>query len=352
MPDLIPSGYQSAAGSIIDRRCINRSRIGAKSHFSLDFRLDVRQLRYFIAVAEELHFGRAAARLDIAQPPLSRQIAELEAGIGVQLFDRSRSQIRLTQAGNVLQDHARRLIEHLEEAVRETRSIGKGRAGRLRIGFSNCVASGALPRWIRSYRQAFPEVDLVFSPHTPKLLQRALIRGEIDIAVTRQLLADDAFHAEQMLHEPLVVAAEAGMVYGGPGPCTLAQLSGSTLITYPSCDMRKADDPILSLCRSQGFEPAHLTSVPDMCTALALVAMGAGVALVPASAEAISPPELRLHLYIGDNPGAALTIGARLDNRSPQILQFFELTRREARRPVYTRPAAEPGYAVILEAEH
>ncbi|WP_202807115.1 LysR family transcriptional regulator [Sphingobium sp. DC-2] len=127
--------------------------------------MEFRQLRYFLAVAEELHFGRAATRLDMAQPPLSRQIASLEESLGVQLFDRSRSQIRLTQAGVVLQDHARQILDRMDTAQRETRLVGAGGAGRLRIAFVGSASHGLLPMLIKWDCQDFRVRRTRGSPH-------------------------------------------------------------------------------------------------------------------------------------------------------------------------------------------
>ncbi|MBA4799772.1 MAG: LysR family transcriptional regulator, partial [Rhizobiales bacterium] len=153
--------------------------------------MEFRQLRYFLAVAEELHFGRAATRLDMAQPPLSRQIASLEESLGVQLFDRSRSQIRLTQAGVVLQDHARQILDRMDTAQRETRLVGAGGAGRLRIAFVGSASHGLLPMLIKSFRSVYPEVELALSALNNAELHRALITREIDIAVARPELKDE-----------------------------------------------------------------------------------------------------------------------------------------------------------------
>ena len=295
--------------------------------------MEIRRLRYFLAVAEELHFGRAAARLDIAQPPLSRQIAQLEAEIGVDLFDRSRSQIRLTQAGSVLQAHVAQLLEQLDDAIAQTRSIGSGRAGRLRIGFSDCASFGPLPRLTQDYRTRYPEVDLALAPYSAGLLARALIQGEIDLAVSRQSLSDEAFRTERLCTEPLVAAVPGHFIGEERRLASLALLSDWPLITYGAPTARPAPDPILALCRSEGFAPAQCLPAPDLRAALGLVAMGAGVTLVPASAGAVCPPEVTLCPYSGRNPEVALSLGVRLDNRGPQVRQFLELCRHATRPP-------------------
>ncbi|MEQ8347419.1 MAG: LysR substrate-binding domain-containing protein [Sneathiellaceae bacterium] len=293
--------------------------------------MEIRRLRYFLAVAEELHFGRAAARLDIAQPPLSRQVALLESEIGAELFDRSRSQIRLTQAGSVLREHAQRLLEQLDEAIEQTRSIGSGRAGRLRVGFSDCASFGPLPELTHAYRTRFPDVDLVLTPYGATTLARALIRGEIDLAVSRQSLADEAFRVEHLCLEPLVAAMPCRFAGEGRQLASLSLLSDWPLIVYLNPGAGQENDPILALCRSEGFDPVQCIGAPDMRAALGLVAMGAGVTLVPSSAGAACLPQVVLRPYAGRNPQVALSVGVRRDNCAPQVRQFLELCRREAR---------------------
>jgi len=125
--------------------------------------MELRRLRYFVAVAEELHFGRAAERLEMAQPPLSRQIAQLERDLGVKLFDRSRAQIRLTAAGDVLLERSRQILDQIDSAFREVNRIGQGSAGRLRVAFVGSASHGVLPTIIKSYRSHYPDVDLALS---------------------------------------------------------------------------------------------------------------------------------------------------------------------------------------------
>ncbi|MFC3229887.1 LysR family transcriptional regulator [Marinibaculum pumilum] len=301
--------------------------------------MEIRRLRYFLAVAEELHFGRAAARLDIAQPPLSRQVAQLETEIGVELFDRSRSQIRLTQAGSVLRDHTRRLLEQLDEAVAQTRAIGSGHAGRLRIGFTDCAAFGPLPALTQAYRSRFPDVDLALAHYGAGALSRALIQGEIDLAVSRQSLSDEAFRTERLCKEPLVAAVPRHFIGQERHLASLALLSDWPLVTYLPPAAGPAPDPILALCRSEGYQPAQCMPAPDLRAALGLVALGAGVTLVPSSAADICPPEVTLCAYSGRNPEVALSVGVRLDNRGPQVRQFLDLCRQESRSPEMLLPA-------------
>lgn len=196
--------------------------------------MELRRLTYFLAVAEELHFGRAATRLNIAHPPLSRQIAALEADIGTLLFDRSRSQIRLTHAGEVLERHARVLVDRLEAAYKETRLVGEGGAGRLRVAFVGSASHGVLPNLIKSYRSHYPKVELALSAMNNAQLHSALVQREIDLAVARPALTDDELRAEPLVHEDLILAVPDNSEVAGRKTIRLAELADQTFVLYPA----------------------------------------------------------------------------------------------------------------------
>lgn len=291
---------------------------------------DLRRLRYFVALAEEMHFGRAADRLGIAQPPLSRQIARLEQDIGAQLIDRSRSQIRLTQAGQVLLTRARELLARVEDIHREVASIGAGKAGLLRIGFVGSATHGILPALIKAYRAAQPDVELVLSAMNNAGLKQALIRREIDVAIARPSI-DDEDIAHQRLHvEPLILALpEAHERAGAPA---LASLAGEVFILYPQHPRPSFADHVLSVCESAGFRPRRIAMAMDYQTAISLVSVGVGVSLVPRSVSTSQRPGVVFRDYEGPNPGTQLSVNHRLDNRSPQLWSFLEVARHVARR--------------------
>jgi len=202
--------------------------------------IDLRRLTYFVAVAEELHFGRAASRLDIAQPPLSRQIAQLETDLGVLLFDRSRSQIRLTQAGTVLLDHARDVLDRLDRIQREVKRIGEGISGRLRIAFVGSASYGVLPNVIKTFRSAYPDVELALSAMNNAELKRTVIRREIDIAIARPSLDDDELKSEPLHHEPLILALPDTSPLLQEQPIYLTALKDETFVLYPRKPRRDA----------------------------------------------------------------------------------------------------------------
>ncbi len=294
--------------------------------------MEFRRLKYFLAVADELHFGRAATRLDMAQPPLSRQIAALEADLGVQLFDRSRSQIRLTQAGLVLQDHARQLLDRLDVAYRETKLVGSGGAGRLRIAFVGSASHGLLPTLIKSYRSFYPEVELALSSMNNAELQRALVSREIDIAVARPELRDEEFRREPLCRERLILALPDNSRFAAQDQVRLADLGDQTFVLYPRRPRPSYADVVLGICEREGFKPAALELTQDFQSAISLVSVGVGLSVVPESVARTQRPGVIYRPYIGHNPGTALTVHARLDNRAPQVMNFLEITRKFARK--------------------
>lgn len=299
--------------------------------------MEFKRLKYFIAVAEELHFGRAAGRLDMAQPPLSRQIAQLEIEVGAQLFDRSRSKIRLTQAGELLLDRSKAILSHLEDTYAETRRLGEGAMGLLRVAFVGTATYGAMPTIIKSFRSNFPDIDISLLALNNADLMRALIQGEIDVAVARPGLDDDELKTERLQTEPLTLALPDTMLANLRDPVPLESMRNETFVLYPRSPRPSFADHILDVCNKAGFHPGKIVEAMDFQTAISLVAVGVGVSIVPHSVSLAKRPGVSYRPYQGFNPGTALSINYRRDNRSPQLLNFLEITRR------YARTSTAPG---------
>jgi DNA-binding transcriptional LysR family regulator len=296
--------------------------------------MELKRLKYFMAVAEELHFGRAAARLDMAQPPLSRQIAQLERDLEVQLFDRSRSQIRLTQAGETLLIRVRDLLGTLDSTYREVRGIGQGGAGRLRIAFVGSATYGPLPSLIKSFRSHYPDVELALSAMNNADQKRALIQREIDIAVARPSLDDDEFRQEPLHSEPLIMAVPDDSHLAQQERIKIEQLSDQTLIIYPRRPRPSFADHVLSTLQSAGIEPEDVIEAQDYQTAISLVSVGVGVSIVPQSVSQGDRAGVFYRKYDGPNPGTSLSVHARLDNRGPHVINFLNIVQKYARKSV------------------
>ena len=245
--------------------------------------MELRHLRYFVAVAEELHFGRAAARLHMAQPPLSQQIKTLETELGVQLFHRTKRKVELTDAGRLFLPEARNTLAQATHAGDVARRAQHGEIGRLRLAFVTSAAQSVLPCIIRTFRAANPGVDVELMDMTPARQVEALDGGRIDVGFLRPPLARPEFVAAPVLKEPLVVALPAGHRAARQRRIKLQDLRSEPFVMFPREHGPGLYDLVLSLCRAAQFSPNVAYEANQMHTILAYVAGGLGVALVPAS---------------------------------------------------------------------
>jgi len=289
--------------------------------------VDVRRLRYFLAVAEELHFGRAAERLHIAQPALSRQIASLESAIGALLFDRTRSHIHLTAAGEALLPRARDILARVADAARVARRAAEGKVGVIQIGFVGSATFSILPGILNAFRTSHPEVELVLHAMNTAELKVALIARSIDVAFARPGILDPEIVNEVVFREPLVVALPENDPIAAQSYIALADLATRPFVLYPRHPRPSFADTILQLCRNEGFAPDIAQETMEIQTALSLVSVGAGVSLVP---EATSGAQLQGVAYrpiVGEAPQTELSLDYRRDNRSAVLATFCALVR-------------------------
>jgi DNA-binding transcriptional LysR family regulator len=293
--------------------------------------MDLRRLTYFVAVAEELHFGRAAARLSIAQPPLSRQIAQLEAELDALLIDRTRTQIRLTQAGEALLERARDILERIDQTAREVHAIGEGAAGRLRIAFIGSASHGVLPELIRAFRTSYPGVELALSTMNNAELKRSLIGRQIDIAIARPALRDDEIRSVKLHAEPLILAMPEESPLAAATELRLGDLRRETFVLYPRRPRPSFADHILDVCQKEGFLPASQVLAQDFQSAISLVSVGVGLSIVPRSVSASPRRGVAYRAYAGFNPGTTISLNVRLDNQAVHVRNFLEVARTFAR---------------------
>lgn len=294
--------------------------------------MDFRRLTYFVAVAEELHFGRAANRLGIAQPPLSRQIAQLESDLGVQLFDRSRSQVRLTQAGETLLLRGGDILAQVERAEREVRCIGEGAAGRLRIAFVGTASYGVLPELIREFRGRYPDVELALSAMNNAELKSALIARHIDVAFARPAIFDDEIRVFPFHEEPLTLAVPENSELAEQDRLPLAELKRETFVLYPRRPRPSFADHILEICKKEGFIPANEVLAQDFQTAISLVSVGVGISLVPRSVSLSPRHGVVYRAYEGFNPGTPVSLALRQDNQGVHTQNFVTVAKSFARK--------------------
>lgn len=292
--------------------------------------IDLRQLRQFVVVAEELHFRRAAARLHMAQPPLSTAIRRLEDEIGSPLLVRSSRQVTLTAAGAVLLEEARRVLATLETGIARTRLAASGRVGTLDLTFlSNCAL---LPAALRAYRAACPDVDLrLFEASTADQVDR-LVDGTADVGLLRPPgTAAPELAFERLLRQPLRLALPVDHPLAGAGTVALEDMAGTDWVATPRDKGVGFHDGVLDICRRAGFTPRIVQRARQMHTVKALVASGIGVAFVPENGLEQGPPGVVLKpvTVTGSADGLAVDLLMAWNPRreSPTRDRFLEVVR-------------------------
>ncbi|MBI4783737.1 MAG: LysR family transcriptional regulator [Oscillatoriophycideae cyanobacterium NC_groundwater_1537_Pr4_S-0.65um_50_18] len=245
--------------------------------------MELRHLRYFVAVAEELNFSRAAARLHIAQPPLSQQIRSLEAELGVQLFERNKHRVSLTEVGELFLAEARQTLIQAERAIQTAQRASQGELGRLVIGFASSIAYSIFPDILRAFRERFPEVELILHELNTSLQTEGVHNGTIDLGFVHLPIAEERFNLLTILEEPLVIALPKTHPLAVRSQLSLASLAGDRFILFPRYVASGFYDQVLSACQQAGFTPNVIQEARLMQTIVCLVAGGMGVAIVPAS---------------------------------------------------------------------
>lgn len=245
--------------------------------------IDIRHLRYFLAVAQELNFSRAAEKLNMAQPPLSRQIQQLEAELGVTLFNRESRPLSLTSGGRLFREQALGVMQRMDEMRGTMQRFAASEKPRFVIGFVPSVIYARLPQIIRGFREIAPEVELSLIEMMSLEQITALKEGRIDVGFGRLRFDDPALRREVLREERLVVALPLGHRLAGEGPVSLAELSVETMVIYPREPRPSYADQVLTLFRDRALEPAQIHEVRELQTAIGLVASAVGVCIVPAS---------------------------------------------------------------------
>lgn len=294
--------------------------------------MNFKQLTYFLAVAEELHFGRAAERLDMAQPPLSRQIKQLEEELGAVLFNRGRSSISLTQAGERLLERGKSILRQLDDTRLEVRRLGQGAEGRLRIGFVGSATFGILPNIIKSFRANYPEVNLTLVPMNNAQLHRALVSRELDVAFARPALKDAEFHTKELLEEKLILALPDVVDTGGRTVARLERLETHNLILYPEYPRPSYADFVLEACEKAGFKVPLRVWCMDLQTALSLVSVGEGVCIVPESVSSAPRQGMKFLKIEPEIARTALSVNYRVDEQGVHVQNFVRLAQKVARK--------------------
>jgi DNA-binding transcriptional LysR family regulator len=306
--------------------------------------MELRHLRYFLAVAEELNFTRAAERLGINQPPLSLQIRQFEKEIGTPLFRRKARGVELTNAGKLMLEEARVILKQVEQAKTGVRRRGRGETGRINIGSSGGTYFHPLvPTIIREYRTHYP--DVVISPaasNTPLLVAR-LRAGKIDVAILRPPISDgEGLALEQLVDEPFVIVVPGGHPLSARTSAPLSALAAEPLVLFPRELNPSNYDLIIAACIHSGFRPKLGQEAPQVVSIMPMVAAGLGFSIVPRSLARICRDGVA-HLSIeGDGPRALISLAHRRDDRSSAVQNFVAVARRLVRAASHIERAKVP----------
>jgi DNA-binding transcriptional LysR family regulator len=298
---------------------------------------ELRHLRYFVAVAEELNFSRAARRLQTAQPPLSVAIRQLETELGTDLFERSSREVKLTEAGRVLLEGARRTLVEADRAVTSARRAGAGELGALRVGFSWSARFETLPAIGRALRQQHPDVELLTEEMWNARMTPALRAGTIDVAISLCAEISSELAYEQIREESVIALLAAGHPLAGEQAVALSSLAEEEFVLFPRELAPRLYDTLVGLCRRAGFEPTPRKESFHTDWELRVLADVPGVTLVPRSvarflprgvvAVPLSEPDERLETSLMWRP----------DDASPTVSAFLKIARdvcaAEAARP-------------------
>ena len=291
--------------------------------------MELRHLRYFLAVAEARHFTRAAERLGIGQPPLSQQIRALENELGTPLFRRLPRGVELTEAGSSFFDDARHIVAAADAAVERAQRVARGDVGRLRIGMINSAPFHPfVPRTIREFGRRYPEIHLSLEENSTPVLAEAVLKEESDIAFVRPLLGETAeLVSEALFDEDMLVALPLGHALAHFQSLSLWALAGEAFVLFPRIVGAGLYDEIISACRRNGFSPKVAQETSQVTSIVNLVAAGLGVSLVPASMQQIHSEGVTYRPIAGDAPRARMDLIHRRDDESAATANMIALAR-------------------------
>ena len=297
----------------------------------MDSEIELRHLRYFLAVAETLHFSRAAKRLGMAQPPLSQQIKRLETLLGHALFERTTRGVKLTRAGQLLADRARSTMVKVEDDLLQVRRLGRGEEGTLTVGFSGSVMFAELPAAIESYRRAFPRVELRLREMVTSAQIAALADGTIDLAFLRDGDATQGLELTTLLEERYMAVLPEGHRLALRGRLAMAELSGQPFVLFAQAMGPLAFERTMLCCEEGGGgRPTIVQEAPQWPTVIRLVAAGLGVSLAPACVATVRIPGA-VYREVHAQARSTIDMGMRQGSENPLARNFAEAAKRHLR---------------------
>jgi DNA-binding transcriptional LysR family regulator len=290
--------------------------------------IELRHLRYFLAVAEALHFGKAAAQLGMAQPPLSQQIKTLETIVGYRVFDRTTRGVRLTAVGQYLLERARKTLERVDQDMEMARRLGKGQEGVLSVAFSGSVMFTRLPFVIKRYRRLYPNIELHLQELVTAEQMCALKEGTLDLGFLRDGEPESAVTIEPLVSERFVAILPKQHPLAAKTSLRPADLREEPFIFYARKMGPLAFDRMIACCETDGFRPRIVQDAPQWTTAVRLIAAGLGVSIAPACVSSLTMPNV-VYRRLRTTHRTSVDIGMRRDFHSPVAAAFLAIIREQ-----------------------
>ena len=289
--------------------------------------IELRHLRYFLAVAETLHFSKAARRLGMAQPPLSQQIKRLEQLLGHALFERTTRGVKLTPAGHLLAQRARGTLDKVKDDLAQVRRVGRGEEGTLTVGFSGSVMFTELPGAIRAYRQRYPRVELRLRDLATSFQIAGLLDGTIDLAFLRDGDVTDGIELARVFREPYVAVLPEAHALAGARRVDVGELREEPFILFTRRMGPLAFDRTMACCEVHGFRPRIVQEAPQWATVMRLVAAGIGVSLAPACVATVGLPGV-VYRPVTGRASTTVDLGLRAGPVSALAANFAEAAKQ------------------------
>lgn len=290
--------------------------------------MELRRLKYFAAVAEELNFTRAAERLNIAQPPLSQQIHQLETELGVQLFKRTKRQVELTATGKIFLKNVYKIFDDIEKAYDIAQRTHRGEIGIITVGFTGTATFDILPNLIRAYRRSFPLVDLTVHQLNTTDQVHSLLKGEVNVGILCAPIENPELNSMVVQQEPFIIAIpENHRLVSKSDPIEVQELSTDLFIMTPRKAGQIYYDTIINICHNAGFSPNVAQETYELHTSISLVAAGIGVALVPYSFQNFQLKGVVYRQLKNSVSTLKTALAWRKDETSPLVHRFIGLAK-------------------------